>query len=63
MQLGNLNIFLEASIPVTSAPSLHIGSDNNPPPHPISKILRFLSGLSLFLSLKVLIILSLIYEI
>ena len=41
-------IFLkEGSIPTTSAPSLAIGSDSNPPPHPISRILISLSGVLL----------------
>ena len=42
-------IFLsDASIPVTSAPILHIGSDKSPPPHPTSKIFIFSSGFFVF---------------
>ena len=45
-------LFIDASIPVTFAPNLLIGSDRRPPPQPISKILRFLSGCILLLILK-----------
>ena len=51
-----LTFLSEASIPVTSAPSLHIGSESNPPPQPISKILMPVRGLSFFFNLKLLII-------
>ena len=50
----------DASIPVTLAPILDIGSDNNPPPHPISKIFIPDKGLDLFFNLKLLIIFSFI---
>src|SRR5210317_1743669 len=53
--------FFDASMPTTLAPSLHIGSDNNPPPQPISSNLIFFNGLSDDLILKSLIIFSFIY--
>ena len=43
-------------MPTTFAPSLDIGSDSNPPPHPISKIFIPDKGLNLFFNLKLLII-------
>ena len=55
--------FSDASIPKTLAPNLHIGSDNRPPPHPISNILILSNGLSLLFSLKELIIFAFMYEI
>ena len=46
-------IFLsDASIPVTLAPNLVIGSDRSPPPHPMSNILIFCKGLFLAFNLK-----------
>ena len=38
-------LLFEASNPVTCAPRRAMGSDNNPPPHPKSKILRFFRGI------------------
>ena len=60
---ATLIFFSEASIPVTLAPNLHIGSDKSPPPQPISRIFTFLRGFFLSLSLNVLIILFFIYKI
>ena len=57
----HLIFLIDASIPVILAPNLHIGSESNPPPQPISKILIPDKGLGLFLVLNCSIIFSLIY--
>ena len=56
-----LIFFSEASIPVTFAPNLDIGSAINPPPQPISKIFNLDKGKIFFSILKCLIMFSLMY--
>ena len=63
MNFCYINIFFEASIPVTLAPSLHMGSDNRPPPQPISSKENFFKGFFELIILKCSLIFFFIYPI